>query len=347
VLAKLALEGSYACRRAASRAVELPALGQVIARTEATMLRRGAGDEDPRTVVRTCAEMLKQPAGAEGAPSPVERFYLYLRIAVSWDRLGDSELALEALEQAKAALQPAGEPAALKPLLDIADQRRELITRGKEFRAVAVTAMRRAFVEQNAYPAGAVVPTAYLLGELYRRQGDCARAGAWLTLSAKVAGAGHPLSRTVAETMQLPSMKNAGVDVEEEAVAVALLAKLTGRKPEEFLGPPDEGDGGGTGVVPAAAPLTCSEALETLGAAVRAYAGKHRRAPTSLEELLTGGFIGEKAAAGFKCPECGVELRYRQPKDLDDAEAVMIWHPAGGKCRQLIMYADGKVREKK
>ena len=43
--------------------------------------------------------------------------------------------------------------------------------------------LRQALLAEKAYSGAAAVPSVYLLGELYRRQGDCVRAKTWLTLA--------------------------------------------------------------------------------------------------------------------------------------------------------------------
>ncbi len=354
-LTKLALEGSYACRREMVKAVEIPALSRIIPALEGAVLKRGGVDSEPRTIIKVIVDLLRASEQIElrkkrGRPlQPAEKYYLYLRLAGSWDRLGSSDMATEALDGAAKAARsiPAG-PEVLKPLAEVVEVRKKILKQEGIFQARAAKEMRKALVEDNAYHSGAVMPTVYLLGELYRRLEQYGRARPWLVLSGKMAyslSKKHPLGRLVDETMQLPSMKTAPVDNEEEAAVLAMVAKLTGRRPSELTTRKSEPET----VEPAgmiAEPKTCSQCLLNLHKAYLAYVAKNREAPPDLDALLKAGLITGKAASGMKCPECGTAFRYRRPRSPKGADELLIWHPQGGKCRTLLLYADGKIKER-
>ncbi len=350
--AKLALEGAYACRRDIVKAIDLPVLSRIIIACENVIRSRGAVEEDPRTVIKVAADMLR--ASAKAAPrkkkrfklSPAEQYYLYLRLAGCWDRVGETAVAGDALDEAAKALKEIKVPATgSNPLVTIIERRRGLLKKEAEFRAKAVAAMREALIKDNAYPGGAVVPTVYLLGELYRRDGDFGKARPWMTLGAKMAGPRHPLSKLVEEAMKLPNMKRARVDAKEEAAAIAWVVRVTGKTPDQLIskGPtPASGAGTVTGK-----PKSCAECLANIHKAYAAYAAKHKQAPPDLERLVKEGFISKAAASGFKCPDCGASLRYRRPKRLKAADELMVWHPRSRKCKRLVLYSDGTVKELK
>ena len=351
VLAKLALEGIYACRREMVAAVDIPALSSVIPPMEGLVSRQGVAEEDPRTVTRAVVDILRLAEQAErnnarGALSAWEKYYLYLRLAGCWDRLGDPRLAADALDEAvKAANSVRVDPKVAKPLEDLAEHRRQMLKREGEFRTRAIGWLRKALIEDNAYPGGAVAPTVYLLGELHRRQGEYGKARAWLVLAAKIAGKGQVLHAMVSETMKLPSMAGAALDENEEAAALALVVKLTGKTPAELIGPEPEPGPVGPPAGVTGKPADLAACLANIYKAYAAYVEKHRAAPEEAAELVKGGFITAEAAADFKCPECGTALRYRRPKKPAAADELLLWHPRAAGCRQQLLYADGKVKE--
>jgi hypothetical protein len=353
VLAKLTLEGSYACRREMIKAVEFPVLSKIIPVLEGAMLRRGGSDKDPRTVIKVAVDMLRASELVErrkkkGRPlKPAEKYYLYLRISGCWDRLGNHDMAVESFKEAtKATKGILAPPGMVRPLRALVDRRLDLLKKERDFRARSLKWMRKALTEDNAYPGASVMPTVYLFGELYRRQEDYGRARPWLVLSAKMAGRGHLLSKMVAETMKLPSMRRARVNEREESAALALVARLTGRKPSELVATEPGPSNGGIPVVEGK-PENCSQCLANIYKAYAAYVDKNRKAPPELEVLVKEGYITKSAAAGFKCPECGTAFRYRRPKTPKSGDELIIWHPRTGKCKMLLLYADGKIKERK
>jgi tetratricopeptide (TPR) repeat protein len=355
-LAKLALEGSYACRREMIKAVEIPALSKIIPVLEGALLKRGAVDDEPRTVIKVIVDLLRASEQIElrkkrgRALRPPEKYYLYLRLAGCWDRLGSSDMAMEALKQAGKAVRniPAG-PEVLKPLAEVVAVRKKILKQEQLFRARAVKEMRKALVEDNAYHSGAVMPTVYLLGELYRRQKQYGRARPWLVLSRKMAysiNKKHPLGHLIDETMQLPGMRTAPVEEKEEAAVLALVVKLTGRQPSELITrKPSPETGGPAGII--ADPKTCSQVMQNIHKAYFAYVAKNRKAPPNLDALFKAALISPKAASGMKCPECKRALRYRRPRNPKGADELLIWHPRSRKCKTLLLYADGKIKERK
>jgi hypothetical protein len=70
---------------------------------------------------------------------------------------------------------------------------------------------------------------------------------------------------------------------------------------------------------------------------------KKKKAPPDLETLVKDGFITEKAAAGFKCPECGTPLFYRPAPDPRAPDRLLIWHGKSDKCKRLLLYTGGKI----
>jgi hypothetical protein len=168
-----------------------------------------------------------------------------------------------------------------------------------------------------------------------------------MTLSAKLAGESHPLSHLVAEVMQLESMSGAEPDAGEEAAAVALAARLTGKDPSELIGPKTPDDGGSPTGPPVGRPKTCRQCLANIHRAYAAYVKKHNRAPGELKLLVEEGMITAEAAADFECPESGLRLRYRPPKKLNSPDELMVWRPRKDGRPMLLLYADGRVEERK
>mgnify|MGYP001012707771 FL=1 len=267
--AKFALEGSYSCRRALLSPVSMPAIGRVILAGERAIEVRGGVARNPRTVVKAVSDILAEASAASdkdrdkkdpaAAPklSPGEAWYLRLRLAGAYDRLGEKQLALDNLDAAEKVIKDLKmEPAEMKPFLALVADHRKFIEREAEFRAAAVAALRQALLTDNAYPGVTAVPAVYLLGELYRREGDCVRAKTWLTLAGKLAVKDPVLAGWADEAMGLPGMKSAEPDDAEEAAALAFVEKLTGRKPEFEVRKPDPEKTAGPA---AAAPRSCAE----------------------------------------------------------------------------------------
>ncbi len=354
VLAKLALEGSYACRREMVKALDIPTLSKIIPILERVILKHGGVSDDPRTVIKVIVELLRNSEQVElkkrrGRPlKAAEKYYLYLRLAGCWDRMGNSDMAVDALQEAgKVVKRVVAPPKVLKPLILLVERRRNILEKEAGFRARAVVEMRKALVEDNAYHSGAVMPTVYLLGELYRRQKDCSRARPWLVLSAKMARSvskTHLLVKLVKETMSLPSMRTADVDEKEEAVVLALVVKLTGRPPDELVAKnpkdPDPGHGSSSGGIVTGSPKDCSSCMANLYRAYLAWVEKHKKAPPDLEALIKASLITRQAAAGLKCPGCAATFRYRQPRNVKGSEELLIW------CKKRILYADGKTKDR-
>jgi hypothetical protein len=353
VLAKLALEGSYACRRAMVSALELPGLSRIIPAQEAAIVKQGGSSRDPRSEVRVIAEMLRNSKQIElkkkrGRPlSVAEKYYLYLRLAGCWDRVGDADKAAESLKEAAKSVGSIKAPPRLtRPMLAVVAYRSRMLSLESRFRARAVKEMRKALTADNAYPRGAVIPTAYLLGELYRRQEQYDRARTWLVLASRMAGSlkkEHPLAGLAEETMALPGMRAAGTDPREEAAALELVARLTGREPGELVRRPAAGPGdpaGGADGPVSARPTSCSECLANIHRAYSAWVRKHRKAPPDLQSLINAGLITKEAAGGLKCPGCGAALRYRRPRKLTGGDELLVW------CKKLILYADGKTKSR-
>ncbi len=354
VQAKLALEASHACRREINSAVRLPVLNRVIPAMEALISKKGGEEKDPRSVVRVIADLIRasDEAAARNKPAvlqPAEKYYLYLRLAGCWDRLGASQLAIESLAESLKALKGVNSPPEiLKGLAAAAVYRRALLGKESEMRRQAIEQMRLALVRDNAYPGKSVAPTSYLLGELYRREAKYALARPWMTMAAKIAGGESLLSNMVVEAMQLPSMKETRSDEKEEAAALALLSRLTGRRPEELVGPGEPGPGPGTpdsaGTV-SGKPANCRECLSKIYRAYRNYVDKRGKAPESIGVLKTESFITEEACCGFRCPDCGAELNYKRPRQLRTGDELMLWHPKTDRCKRLILRANGKIEE--
>ncbi len=350
--AKLALEGAYACRREIVKAIDLPMLSRIIIACENVVRNRGGAELAPRTVIAVTVDLLRDSAKANPRKnkfvklSSAEKFYLYLRLAGCWDRVGETAVASDALDEADKMLKEikAG-PASLKPLTELIERRRKLLKKEGEFRAKALSAMRHALVTDNAYPGKTVVPTVYLLGELYRRDSQYGKARPWMTLGALIAGPRHPLSKLVAEAAKLPNMKRARIDVKEEAAAIAWVARVTGKNPEELM-TKDPTPATGAGTV-TAKPKNCAECLANIHKAYAAYVAKHKKAPPDLARLAKEGFISIGGANGFRCPDCNRALSYRRPKRLNSADELMVWHPRSRKCKRLLLYSDGKIKERK
>lgn len=346
--AKLALEGSYACRRAMVAALDVPALTGVILACERAIENCGGRERQPETVI-AAVSVLQQP-GPGKAVTPENGFYLSLRLAGCCDRVGDPAAAAEALNEAERRLKAiALDEAGRQALARLVRERRKLLEMESAFRGRAVAAMRTALVEDRAYPDGAVLPTAYLLGELYRRQGEFGRARVWLALASKLAGGHRELSARVEEVAALPAMKSAVPDAAEEDIALALVERLTGRKPVFEEPKPAPGPAPGPRPEPrpeprpkpGPAPKTCSGCLAAVGRAYAAYVARHGRAPAELAELASGGFVAEAEVNGFKCPECGEPFVYRPPNNPRDPKEMILLHL---RCRKAL-FADGKVKD--
>ncbi|MHC4915368.1 MAG: hypothetical protein ACYTGB_07730 [Planctomycetota bacterium] len=354
VRAKLALEASYACRRELNSAVRLPVLNRIIPAMETLISKKGGDDADPRSVVKVIADVIRasDKAAAENKPAvlePAEKYYLYLRLAGCWDRLGASQLAAESLDQALLTLKQVNSPPTIiRGLAAVGVYRKLLLSKESELRRKAIEQMRLALVRDNAYPGKSVAPTSYLLGELYRREGKYSLARPWMTMAAKIAGKDSLLSNMVSEAMQLPSMKETRSDEKEEAAALALLSRLTGRRPDELVGPgetdpgPDTPDSPGT---VSGKPANCRECLAKIYRAYRHYVDKRGRAPESIGMLKNESFITAEASCGFRCPDCGAELNYKRPRRLKAGDELLLWHPKTSRCKRLILRADGKIEE--
>jgi len=348
VLAKLALEGSYACRREMVKAVDIPALSRTIPVLERMIAKHGGVSDDPRTVIKVIVDLLRRSKQIElkkkrGRPlNAAEKYYLYLRLAGCWDRMGNTDMASEALDQAGNSVKrvPAP-PKVLKPFAAIVEYRKKILARESVFRARAAREMRKALVEDNAYHSASVMPTVYLLGELYRREEQYSRARPWLALSAKMArtvSKNHLLVKLVKEIMALPSMRDAVVDEKEEAAVLALVVRLTGRDPGELISKkkPEPEDGAPRTVT--GRPIDCAGCLANLYKAYVAWVDKHKKPPPDLEALIKAKLITREAAGGLKCPGCGARFRYRQPRSARGGNELLIW------CKKLILYADGKTK---
>lgn len=351
--AKLALEGSYACRRAQLAPISMPMLSVTITTCEGRLRRMCGDDREPRVVMRALTDMLiaseKAAAGGGGGGLAVDkRFYFYLRLSGCYDRTGETVLAAESLEEAGKTIGAfRADPRLLESLSALVASRLRLLKMESEFRAEAIRQMRKALVEDDAYPGGAVLPTAYLLGELCRREGAFGKAGAWLTLAAKMAPPKHAVSAWVAEALAMPDMKTANFDREENTVILNFVARMTGKTPEELIAKtPDEPEPAETSD---AAPETCAQALAGIHRAYLAYVEKNARAPAELVFLVRDGFITDLASGGFKCPECGARLGYRplSGTKLRAPGELLVWHARSSTCKRLVLYADGSVEERK
>ena len=357
--AKLALEGSYACRRTLLAPVNIPALGMVILASERAIEVRGGIARNPRTVAKAITEIFaesapaepgekKEPAkGAAGAApklSPGEAFYLRVRLAGAYDRLGERAMALESLDQADKVLKGLlATPEVLKPMAALVADCRKFMDKEAGFRARALAELRQALLVEGAYAGAEVVPTSYLLGELYRRQEDYPRARTWLTLGGKMAVKEPILASWADEALGLPGMKSAEPDDAEERAALAFLEKLTGKKP--VLEPPKPGPEP-PALPAAAAPKTCAECLANIAKAYAAYVAKHGTAPPDLPALAAGGFLTEQAAGAFKCPETGTAYKYNRVRQPKGSDAMIIFHadPRKTKCKKCL-YADGTIKD--
>ncbi|HOX08681.1 MAG TPA: DUF2225 domain-containing protein [Planctomycetota bacterium] len=364
--AKFALEGSHACRRALVSPVNMPSMSLVILACERAMEVRGAAPRNPRTVVKAVTEILEEGAAAAAAAeegkgagkdsrgallrvSPGEAWYLRLRLAGAYDRLGERALALENLDAAEKVIKELkAEPAQLKPFLALVADQRRFIERESAFQARALAELRRALLTDRAYAGPEAVASVYLLGELCRRQGDYVKAKTWLALAAKLAVKDPVLAGWADEAMGLPGMKTAEPDDREEAAALAFVEQLTGRKPV-FEDPksrpaPDPKEPAGGPV--AAAPKDCAACMANIARAYAACVEKTGKAPADLQALVSGGFITREAAGDFKCPDTGVAYRFRSVKQARSAEEMILFHsdPRKTKCKKCL-YADGAVKE--
>jgi hypothetical protein len=336
--------------------ISLPALSMVILASERAIEVRGGSARDPRKTVKAITDIFAESAPAAGEPgekkgpdksaapklSPAEAYYLRLRLAGVYDRLGEKAQTVENLDAAdKAAKSLPVAPEALKPLAALVAEHRRFLDKEVAFRTRALAELRRALLVDGAYAGAEVVPTTYLLGELYRRQEDCARAKTWLTLAGKLAVKEPVLAAWADEALGLPGMKRAEPEEAEERAALAFVEKLTGKKPVlEAPKPP------GPETPAAAVPKTCAECLANIAKAYAAYVEKNGKAPPSLQALVAGGFITEDAAGGFKCPETGAAYKYRPVRQARSAEEMIIFHtdPRKTKCKKCL-YADGTVKD--
>jgi tetratricopeptide (TPR) repeat protein len=356
--AKFALEGSYACRRALTSPVNMPSLGVVILASERAVEARGAVARNPRTVVKAITEIFAEASDAgekkgagkdagEAAPklSPGEAWYLHLRLAGAYDRLGEKTLALDNLDAAERVIKELkADPAQFKPFLTLVADHRKYLNKETALQARALACLRQALLVEKAYSGAAAVPSVYLLGELYRRQGDCVRAKTWLTLAGKLAVRDPFLAGWADEAMSLPGMRAAEPDDGEETTALALVEQLTGKKP--VFETPKPGPKEPPGETPAAAPKSCAECMANIAKAYAAFVAKNGKAPADLQALVAGGFVSAEAAGGFKCPDTGTLYRFRSVKKATSADEMILFHadPRKSKCKKCL-YADGTVKE--
>ncbi len=350
VIAKLALEGSYACRRELVSAVNLPNLSRMIPFVEHNLFKYGATESDPKSVVKSISTWMLASSKTKDRRMkliPPELFYLHIRAAGCWDRLGYPERAAESLTEASEMLsREKSPPSTLEPFLNMVAYRRRCLKIEGELRKIAITNMRKALVDKLDYPQGAVPLTIYLLGELYRRAGQYDKARPWLLLTTKLFDKEHPVCSLVVSAMTDQRIHKAASNASEEADAVAFIIKLTGKDPGDVLKKPLPVNP--KTVMPLGkAPKTTREALTSIYKAFAAYVQKNGKAPAKLEDLIKENFIPVLSAGRFACPKCGAPFRYRRPKGVPKPGELLIWHPHANNCPQLMLRAGGKIEENK
>ena len=400
------LGASHAYRRLAGQPPSGLGMDMTMRRIDSMLIDPLIDGDDPALVAIEAQRLLRGPT-ARDAPdargvSKIGKLYLLLRLATFHDRLGEAELARAALSEAESVvveLKQEAEQGRKRALADedagradlaigLCAERIEFIRRRsghlarEAYHQTRAAAELRQAVAGGEVPAGDVLATVYLVGELLARIGKVEEATPWLQAAGRLAGTAEKsaneeerrrISLWAHYRLENPAFfqpppggqgkpERRSPDPNEREFVERVLAALPGGAPPAGEAAAANVDAGGetASVAPAPAPATetasqpargggrpasCREQLARIWKAIEAYVAARNEVPSGFDALVKAGLITPEEAGDFRCVDSGSRLYYRRPSPGKDRDFT-VFHEDPGTCPcKNILYSDGSVGE--
>lgn len=345
-LAGVQLGASHVYRRLLNGAFTAEGLDAAIRRVDVLLLEELSGDE-PLERVQFIRRLLDQGKDSSTRKLTLrERFYLLMRLAGLYDRLGEPWLAKKCFSDAEELCSQEKDERVKQALLGLVREHKGHLER-EVYHQVGAAASLKVALELGCVPDGEQLTAVYLLGELLARTGEIARAIPWLELAVKLAGSEAGEKSRIASWARArlgsPAFYTEGgqkvpADQEESSLIAKLFPSLIAQPKEQPVQQRAEV------ARPAERPASCEGLMKLVWRAISAYRdARGGEFPPNLKALADAGLLDPALAKELKCPETGKAIYYRRPP-AGSGRTFILYHadPKESPCRN-ILYSDGTI----